>query len=112
VSTPKGLLQTIIHAAAERLAADPAVPDTHRAAFRLRAISIFEQQVSAVIGADTLRISGWIIPPSARQDRRDRILQALAGDEPPKRIAGRELVSERYVRKLRAEMLARGTNPP
>lgn len=112
MSTPKGLLQIIIHAAAERLAADPAVPASHKEAFRLTAISIFEQQVSAVIGSDTLRISGWIIPPSARQDRRDRILQALASNEPPKRIAGRELVSERYVRKLRAEMLARGTIPP
>lgn len=111
MSAPKGLLQTIIHAAAERLADHPAVPAPHKAGFRLAAISIFEQQVSAVIGADTLRISGWIIPPSARHDRRERIMQALASDEPPKRIAGRELVSERYVRKLRAE-LARGTVTP
>jgi hypothetical protein len=112
VSAPKGLLQVIIHAAAERLAADPAVPASHKEAFRKTAISIFEQQVKAVLGCDTLRVSGWEIEPSARQDRRERILSALAKGETPRRIAGRELVSERHVRRLRAEMAEDGHFPP
>lgn len=112
MTQPRGLLQTIIHAAAERLAADSRIPPESRAAFRATAITIFEQQVSAVVGADTLRITGWAMPPSVRQDRRDRIEQALLAGEAPKAIAGRELVSERYVRKLRAEMAVAGTDAP
>ena len=108
----RSLLQTIIHAAAERLADDPCIPDENRAAFRATAVTIFEQQVSAVLGADTVRISGWIIPPSVRQDRRERIERALRDGETPKAIAGRELVSERYVRKLRAELAGAGTDAP
>ena len=108
----RSLLQTIIHAAAERLADDPCIPDENRAAFRATAVSIFEQQVSAVLGADTVRITGWIIPPSVRQSRRERIEQALRTGEALKAIAGRELVSERYVRKLRADMQPDGTETP
>lgn len=113
MNQPRGLLQIIIHAAAERLAANPCIPPENREAFRATAVYIFEQQVSAVIGGDTLRVTGWAVPPSARRDRRERIEQALLAGESPKLIAGRELVSERYVRKLRAEMeSAGGTSTP
>lgn len=112
MAQPRGLLQTINHGVAERLAADPLIPPESRAAFRATAITVFEQQVSAVVGTDTLRITGWVMPPSVRQDRRDRIEQALLAGETPKAIAGRELVSERYVRKLRAEIAGAGTDAP
>jgi hypothetical protein len=113
MAAPRGLLQIIIRAAAERLAQDACIPAANREAFRASAVAIFEQQVSAIIGSDTLRISGWAMPPSARHDRRERILASLAAGEPARQIAARELVSERWVRRLRSEAeRAGGSFPP
>lgn len=109
---PRGLLHVIIAGAAERLAAHPSIPAANREAFRATAVSIIEQQISAVIGGDTLRITGWVMPPSARQDRRDRIEAALQAGESPKVIAGRELVSRRWVEKVAAEMPRQRTPTP
>ena len=53
---------------------------------------------------DTLRITGWSVPPTERMERRERIEQALRAGESVKAIAGRELVSQRHVRRIRADM--------
>jgi hypothetical protein len=112
VSRPRGLLQTIIASAVERLAAHPAIPPDRRDAFRAQAVRVFEQQINAVVGCDRLVVSGWAMPPSARQDRRDRIEAALRRGEAVKAIAGRELVSQRLVFKVKAELAAAELLPP
>lgn len=113
VGRPQGVLQRIIHGAAARLAAHADVPEAHREALRTTAVSIFEHEVCRVIGCDTVQISGWSIAPSERANRRERILAAIAAGDAARVIAARELVSERYVRKLRADMAdAAGTESP
>ena len=109
---PRSPLHTIIHGAAELIARQEWVPPQNRAAMRAAAVSIFEQQICAVIGYDSLVINGWVMPPSARQARRDRIEAALAAGESPKVIAGRELVSPRWVLRIQAEMRAGEQIPP
>jgi hypothetical protein len=98
---PRGVVHRIIAAAAEQLAKHPSIPPENREAFRLTAISVFEQQVSAIIGCDTVQLTGWAIVPSERQARRERILDALRRGDVPSHIASRELVSVRWVEKLR-----------
>lgn len=108
----RGIMQRMIQAIAEHVADHPLIPPENKEPLKLATVKICEHIVCSMIGTDTLRVSGWIIHPSARQDRRDRIEQALLAGEAPKAIAGRELVSERHVRKLRAELVAAGTMPP
>lgn len=110
--TRQGLLHTIIEGAAERLALHPSIPEANRQAFRATAVHVIEQQISAVIGSDTLRITGWAVPPTQRLERRERIERALAAGESVKVIAGRELVSQRHVRRLRADLVLGGHLPP
>lgn len=112
LSKPRSLLQTIIAGAAERLSMHPAIPLENRAAFRANAVHVFEQQISAVIGADTLMISGWVMPPSQRLKRRERIEAALIAGEPARAIADRELVSQRWVRRVREDLVAAEQIPP
>lgn len=109
---PRSLLQTIIDGAAERIAMQSWVPPENREAMRSTAVSIIEQQISAVLGADSITVSGWVIPPSQRQDRRQRIEAALRAGEPVKAIAGRELVSQRWVWRVHADLRAAEQNPP
>lgn len=111
LTRPRSLLHTIIAGAAERLAMHPAIPEDSRTAFRATAVQIFEQQIVAVIGCDTLRVTGWAIPPSQRLDRHHRIRQALRDGESASDIAARELVSPRRVRQLGAEMAAENLPP-
>ena len=112
LNRPRSPLRTIIDAAAESIAAQSWVLPENREAMRAAVVSIFEQKVSAVIGYDSVVISGWVMPPSARQARRDRIEEALAAGESPKAIAGRELVSPRWVLRIQAEMRAAGEQTP
>lgn len=102
---PRGILQRIIHAAADKLAADPTIAPDARDAYRAAIVHVFEATICDLIGCDTVQISGWSIAPSARANRRERILQALEAGEPVRTIAARELVSERWVRKLAATEL-------
>lgn len=104
MNKPRSLLQNIIAGAAERLSMHPSIPPENRAAFRVTAVHVIEQQISAVIGFDSIVISGWVIPPSQRLERRGRIEAALAAGESVKAIAGRELVSQRWVFRVQAEM--------
>jgi hypothetical protein len=97
----RGVVHRIIAAAAEQLAQHPSIPAENRDAFRLTAISVFEQQISDIIGCDTIQLTGWTIAPSERQARRDRIVAALRSGDQPAHIASRELVSVRWVEKLR-----------
>ena len=93
LNKPRGLLQTIIASAAERISMHPSIPEENRAVLRDAALRVIEQQISAVIGFDSIKISGWAIPPSQRMDRRERILAALHAGESVKAIAGRDAVS-------------------
>lgn len=96
------LLSSFIAAAAERLSMHPCIPPENREAFRASVVSVLEQLVVGMFGGITVRMTGWVVAPSLRQDRRDRIESALLAGESVRAIAGRELVSERYVRKLAA----------
>ena len=110
-SKPRSPLQTILHGAAELLARRWGPPGKV-GEMRADVVSTVEQQICAVIGYDSLVINGWVMPPSARQARRDRIEAALAAGESPKVIAGRELVSPRWVLRIQAEMRAGEQIPP
>ena len=112
LNKPRGLLQTIIASAAERISMHPSIPEENRAVLRDAALRVIEQQISAVIGFDSIKISGWAIPPSQRMDRRERILAALHAGESVKAIAGRELISQRWVYRLQAEMRAEAEQMP
>lgn len=112
LNKPRSLLHTIIAGAAERIAMQPWVSPENREAMRATAVHIFEQQISAVIGADTLMISGWVMPPSQRLQRRERIEAALLAGESVRSIAQRELVSQRWVFRLQSELRAAEQIPP
>lgn len=112
LNKPRSLLRNIIAGAAERLSMHPDIPPENRAAFRANAVHVFEQQISAVIGFDSIVISGWVMPPSQRLERRGRIEAALAAGESVRDIAQRELVSQRWVRRLREEMDLAEQTPP
>lgn len=112
LSKPRSLLQNIIAGAAERLSMHPSIPEEDRAAFRATAVHVFEQQISAVIGFDSIVVSGWVMPPSQRLERRGRIEAALAAGEAVRDISQRELVSQRWVRRVREEMDAAEQSPP
>jgi hypothetical protein len=104
-SKSRSTLQTIIAGAAERIAMQPWVPLENREAMRATAVSIFEQQIIAVIGADSIMISGWVMPPSQRLQRRERIEAALIAGESVRAVAQRELVTQRWVRRLREDLV-------
>jgi hypothetical protein len=99
------LMGRIIAGGAERLAKRWDVPAENREAFIAAAVSIFEQQVCDILGGDSVRLNGWIMPPSQRQARRDRILSAMRDGDDLHAIASRELVSLRWVQKLRREVV-------
>lgn len=109
MNKPRGLLRTIIDGAAERIALQTWVAPENREAMRATAVSILEQQISAVLGSDSITLSGWVMPPSQRLERRERIEAALRAGESVKVISGRELVSQRWVFRVQAEM--RGAEP-
>lgn len=112
LNKPRSLLQTIIASAAERLSMHPSIPVENREAFRYTAVHIIEQQISAVIGSDSLMISGWVMPPSQRLQRRERIASSLLAGESVRAIAQRELVSQRWVFRLQSDLRAAEQTPP
>jgi hypothetical protein len=99
------LMGRIIAGGAEHLAKRWDVPAENREAFIAAAVSIFEQQVCDILGSDSVRLNGWIMLPSQRLARRDRILSALHDGDDPQAIASRELVSVQWVRKIRREFV-------
>lgn len=82
------------------------VPPQNREAMRATLISVFEHQVVRIIGQDEVRLRGWKVVPSERAARQRRIVEALRASQDPADIARRENVSERWVRKVRAELKA------
>ena len=57
------------------------------------------------IGTGTVPLAGWVIAPSARQDRRERIVDALRRGDSLDAIASRELVSARTVRRVKGQLI-------
>ena len=106
MNKPKGIMHRIIAAVADKLAQHPSIPPENREAFRATVISVFEAQVCAFIGYDTVRITGWVIAPSERRARHDRIVAALHDGQTSAQIASRELVSVQWVNKLRRTVCA------
>lgn len=112
LNKPRSLLQCIIDGAAERIATQFCILPENHEAMRDAAVHIIEQQISAVLGADSIVISGWLMPPSQRLARRERIVAALRAGERAQAIADRELVSARWVWRLQAELVAAEQSPP
>lgn len=112
LNKPRSLLQTIQEVLAERLSRYKHVPADDPEAFRRLVVAEHEQTISAVLGADSIVVSGWVMPPSQRLDRRERIEAALRAGESVKAIAGRELVSQRWVWRVQAEMRDAEQSPP
>ena len=110
LNKPKGVVHRILAAAAETLAQHPSIPVENREAFKAQVISVMEHQITAVLGCDSIPLAGWAIVPSERQARRDRIVEALRRGDASPHIASRELVSVRWVNKLRGTLA--GTDTP
>lgn len=98
----KPLVHELLEAIARRLTASPAIPPENREAFAAVAPRLIEETIRSVLGCDTVQLTGWVIAPSERQARRERILAAIVAGEAAGVIASRELVSVRWVEKLRA----------
>lgn len=105
------LVHLLVDAIARRLVDHPSVPPENRAAFHGVAPRLVEEAIRAVLGCDSVQLTGWVIAPTERLARRERILAALSEGEDPNRIANRELVSVRWVRKLRRDATV-GTATP
>jgi len=104
MARPTGLLTRIITAAADRLAQHPSIPAESREALSAAAVSVFECAINDMLGADSVRFGGWAIAPSQRNARRERIIEAIRAGHSTAEIASRELVSVRWVNKLRSGM--------
>jgi hypothetical protein len=101
VGRPQGVLKQFIDRGAAKWAAHVDVPDENREALRATAVRVLESLACEMFGPARVYIRGWVTEPSTRADRLQRILDAIAEGEPPKAIAARELVSVRWVEKLR-----------
>lgn len=108
------ILSRVITAAAQRLAQDPAIPVENRQAFAATAASVMHAQWSAMFGGETVKVRVYAPHQSAtaRADRRARILEHLRRGHRPADIAAAEGVSERWVRKLRAELMGMESSAP
>jgi hypothetical protein len=102
VSNP--LAQVLVDAIVRAVAEHPIVPPENRAAFYAVGPRLVQEAIQRVLGCDRVTLTGWVIVPTERLARRERILRALEAGEPPARIASREVVSVRWVRKLRQEL--------
>lgn len=98
---PRGVIHSILAKGADLLVKFDRVPAENADAFRAQFIRVMEQAINDSIGTDTVPLAGWVIAPSARQDRRERILGALQLGDDPAAIAARELVSVRTVQRMR-----------
>ena len=99
----KPLAQVLVDAIVRAVAEHPSVPAENRAAFYAVGPRLVQETIRSVLGCDSVQLTGWAIVPTERLARRDRILRALEAGEPPALIASRELVSVRWVQKLRRE---------
>lgn len=98
---PRGVIHCILAKGADLLVKFDRVPAENVEAFRAQFIRVMEQAINDSIGTDTVPLSGWAITPSARQERRERIIEALRRGEAIAAIASSELVSVSMVYKLR-----------
>ena len=102
---PRGVIHCILAKGADLLVTFDRVPAENVEAFRAQFIRVMEQAINDSIGTDTVPLSGWAITPSARQERRARIIEALQRGESAEAIASRELVTPRTVRRLRESVM-------
>lgn len=93
------MVDAIVRAVAEH----NSVPPENRDVFYAVGPRLVQEAIRSVLGCDSVKLTGWSVVPTERLARRERILQALEAGEEPARIASRELVSARWVRKLRQE---------
>jgi hypothetical protein len=99
----KPLAQVLVDAIVRAVAEHPSVPPENRAEFARVGPRLVQEAIQRVLGCDSVQLTGWVIVPSERLARRERIVRALEAGELPARIASRELVSVRWVQKLRRE---------
>ena len=98
------LSHVLVAAIARTWVEHPSVPPENREALRAVAPRLIQEIIMATLGCDSVQLTGWVIAPAARLARRDRIIQALRAGEQAAHIASRELVSVRWIRKLRQEI--------
>lgn len=94
-------MSKIIGAIAERLAADPSIPQENREAFRRSIISVMECELSKLAAGEHLRLYVPKVGGQSRRDRNERIFAAIEAGESPDIIAKRENITPRRVRQLR-----------
>lgn len=103
------LMARMIGAIADRLAADPSIPTENRAEFRAQVVIVVESELARLFGGADLLMYVPKFSPERRRAREKRIAAAIAAGEAPERVARREDVSERHVRRIRARF---GQLPP
>lgn len=101
------VVDAIFKAIAERLAADPRIPQEARVAFTQTAEFVIRQQFRAVFGGDRVRFYVPKSDPAALADRTLRIVESIGRGEKSTDIARRERVSEDTVRRIRGRLVDR-----
>jgi hypothetical protein len=97
-------LSVVINAVAERIAADPLVPEENRQALRDTAVTVIQGEFSAQFGwgeALFFLPKVWL---EQRRARSERVAAALSAGEAAESIARREKISPRHLRRLRGRI--------
>lgn len=107
----KPLKHVLIDAILRSVVEHPSVPAETRATLYAVGPRLVQEAIRSELGCDSFELTGWSIVPAERVARRERIVLALQAGETTRRIASRELVSVRWVEKLRRKELERTPTP-
>lgn len=100
----KSLFSTLVGTLAERVAMHPSIPAENRDALRETARSVIAGELQRMFGGDQLRMYVPRVSAEQRQERDERIGDALEDGAPPDEVAKRERLSDRHVRRLRGRI--------
>lgn len=106
MSRQPSMFTRLVQGTATRLAADPSVPESHRAALAAAAEHVIWAEWRDLFGGERVRLRAPDVEPNARQARARRIQEALSRDEPMAQIARRENVRLWAVQRINAKRLA------
>jgi hypothetical protein len=110
MTRPPSILARVIAASADTLAQRLQVPPSNRQAFVSTVESVLYSQWATRFGGETVRVRFYAPQESQRQrdERRNRIVEALRKGEAPRVIAKREGVSSRSVYRVAQSVTAAG----
>jgi hypothetical protein len=100
----KSLFSTIVGTLAERISMHPSVPPENRQALRETAQSVIASELQRMFGGDQLRLYIPRVSAEQRQQRDERIGDALVEGVAADDVAQRERLSDRHVRRLRGRI--------